>query len=102
MAENANQNNDQRVLTNTKIGVVTSDARDKTRTVTVAYQVRHPKYGKFLKRSTKFQVHDPGNDSVKGDRVEIVECRPVSKTKAFRLVRVLERGNKAVEEAAAS
>lgn len=100
MAENANQTNEQRTAATTKIGVVTSDARDKTRTVTVEYKVRHPKYGKYLKRSTKFQVHDPENASTKGDRVEITECRPISKTKAYRLVRIVEQGNKAVEAAA--
>ncbi len=79
-------------LAGTKIGVVTGDKRDKTRTVKVNYQVRHPKYGKFLKRHTSFHVHDPKNSSKLGDRVEIVNCRPVSKTKQWRLVRVVEAG----------
>jgi small subunit ribosomal protein S17 len=57
----------------------------------VAYQARHPKYGKFLKRQTRFQVHDPENASKMGDRVEIVNCRPISKTKNWRLLRVVEK-----------
>ena len=79
-------------MAGTKIGVVTGDKRDKTRTVKVDYQVRHPKYGKFLKRHTSFHVHDPENSSKLGDRVEIVNCRPISKTKQWRLVRVVEAG----------
>ncbi|MEM8783998.1 MAG: 30S ribosomal protein S17 [Planctomycetota bacterium] len=79
-----------RPLLGTKVGVVTSDKRDQTRTVEVAYQVKHPKYGKYLKRSQKFQVHDPKNESKQGDRVQIGSCRPISKTKSWRLVRVVE------------
>lgn len=79
-----------RKLTGLKVGVVTSDKRDKTRTVAVDYQQRHPKYGKFLKRQAKFQVHDEKNESHAGDRVEIAQCRPLSKTKSHRLVRVIE------------
>jgi small subunit ribosomal protein S17 len=80
----------ERVLTSTKTGVVTSDKRDKTRTVAIEFQYRHPKYGKYLKRQTKFQVHDEKNVSKAGDRVEIANCRPISKTKSWRLVRVVE------------
>ncbi len=78
-------------LTATKIGFVVSDKRDKTRTVEVAYQTRHPKYGKYLKRQSRFQVHDETNASKTGDRVEIANCRPVSKTKSWRLVKVLDQ-----------
>lgn len=78
-------------LIRTKIGVVTSDKRDKTRTVEVRFSARHPKYGKFVKRSTKFHVHDENNESHEGDRVEIAYCRPMSKTKAYRLVRIIEK-----------
>lgn len=77
-------------LTGTKVGVVTSDKRDKTRAVKVTYQVRHGKYGKYLKRQSVYQIHDPKNESKLGDRVEIVNCRPISKTKSWRLVRVVE------------
>jgi small subunit ribosomal protein S17 len=80
-----------RVLTGTKIGVVTSDKRDKTRTVEIAYSVRHPKYGKYLRRTSRFHVHDEKNESKLGDRVEIANCRPLSKTKSWRLVRVVEK-----------
>ena len=78
-------------LTGKLIGVVSSDKRDKSRTVVVAYLAKHPKYGKFLRRQTKYQVHDPQNASHLGDRVEIVNCRPISKTKSWRLVRVVEK-----------
>ncbi len=81
----------QRQLTGTKIGVVVSDKRDKTCTVAVDYQQRHRKYGKYLHRQAKFHVHDPQNQGHNGDRVEIVGCRPISKTKSWRLVRVVEK-----------
>ncbi len=79
----------RRPLTGVKVGLVTADKRDKTRTVTVSYQVRHPKYGKYLKRQTRYHVHDPQNASKIGDMVEIVNCRPISKTKRWRLIRVV-------------
>lgn len=79
-----------RKLTRTKVGVVTSDKRSKTRTVAVVFQQRHPKYGKFMNIRRKYQVHDEQNQAKIGDRVEITPCRPLSKTKAWRLVRVLE------------
>lgn len=78
-------------LTGTKVGTVVSDKRAKTRTVAVEYQVRHPKYGKFLKRRTTYHVHDEANESRLGDRVEIANCRPISKTKSWRLVRIVEK-----------
>jgi len=76
-------------LRGTKTGVVTSDRRPKTRTVLVAYQAQHSKYGKYIKQRSVYQVHDPKNDSKVGDRVEIASCRPISKTKSWRLIRVL-------------
>ncbi len=85
-----------RRLTGTKVGIVTSDKRDKTRTVEVDFQKIHPKYGKRLQRQAKFQVHDEKNESGAGDRVEIAQCRPLSKTKSWRLVRVLEKAPAAV------
>jgi small subunit ribosomal protein S17 len=75
----------------TRIGIVTSDAREKSIRVTVSYSVTHPKYGKTMRRRTVLHAHDETNDAKRGDRVEIVECRPISKTKHWRLVRVLER-----------
>jgi len=72
-----------------KVGVVESDARDKSRTVVIYYSVKHPKYGKYVRKRTVLQVHDENNASRKGDRVEIAECRPISKTKSWTLVKVL-------------
>jgi small subunit ribosomal protein S17 len=74
------------------VGIVTSDSMAKTRRVEIPRLVRHPKYGKFVRRSTICYVHDENNDSSVGDKVEIVESPPVSKTKRWRLVRVLEKG----------
>jgi small subunit ribosomal protein S17 len=74
-----------------RIGIVASDARDKTRKVVIAYSARHPKYGKYIKRRTVLQVHDANNESHKGDRVEVAECRPISKTKSWILTRVVEK-----------
>lgn len=73
-----------------RVGIVESDARDKTRKVAIRYSVRHPKYGKYLRRRTILQVHDEDNVSKVGDRVEVAECRPISKTKSWILLRVLE------------
>ena len=73
------------------IGVVTSDKMQKTRTVSVTEQYRHEKYGKFVKRTLKFHVHDEKNESKAGDKVLIVETRPLSATKRWRLMQVLER-----------
>jgi len=72
-------------------GVVASDKGDKTIKVVVAYQTRHAKYGKYLKRRTVLHAHDDKNDAKEGDLVEITECRPLSKTKHHRLLRVVER-----------
>jgi len=76
-----------------KIGVVESDKRDKSRTVVIRYMVKHPKYGKYVRRRTALQVHDPLNESRVGDTVEVEPCRPISKTKTWRLVRVVQRSN---------
>src|SRR5476651_1140100 len=81
----------KRVELRTIIGVVASDKADKTIKVVFAYQTRHPKYGKFLKRRTTVHAHDEKNDAKEGDTVEIAECRPLSKTKHFRLLRIVER-----------
>ncbi len=78
-------------LTGTKIGVVDSDARAKTRRVVLSYMAQHPKYGKYVRRRTILHVHDEGNESRVGDVVEVAPCRPISKTKSWRLVRVVER-----------
>ncbi|MFO8152214.1 30S ribosomal protein S17 [Thioalkalivibrio sp.] len=73
------------------IGRVVSDKTDKTRTVVVERRVRHPLYGKFIRRSTRLYVHDEGNESRAGDTVRIRECRPLSRMKRFALVEVLGR-----------
>ena len=74
-----------------RIGVVESDKRNKTRKVVIAYSGKHAKYGKYLRKRTVLQVHDEKNESRLGDRVEVAECRPISKTKSWVLVRVVER-----------
>lgn len=71
-------------------GIVTSAARNKTIGVTIQYLVRHPKYGKYVRRRTKLHVHDENNECIIGDRVLVEGCRPLSKTKNWRLVRILE------------
>lgn len=72
-------------------GVVTSNSGNKSIKVAIDYKVRHPKYGKYIKRRTKIGVHDEHNQSDVGDIVEIAECRPHSKTKSWRLVRILKK-----------
>ncbi len=74
-----------------QIGVVGSDKRSKTRRVVVEYMARHSKYGKYLRQRTILQVHDEDNESRLGDRVEVAPCRPISKTKSWKLVRVVEK-----------
>ena len=75
----------------TIVGVVASDKGDKTIKVVVNFQTKHPKYGKFLKRRTVLHAHDERNDAKLGDTVEIAECRPLSRTKHHRLVRIVDR-----------
>ena len=79
----------------TKIGTVESDSRLKTRKVVVRFMAKHPKYGKFIKRRTVLHVHDEANESHTGDVVEVAQCRPISKTKFWTLVRVVERRSEA-------
>ena len=74
-----------------KVGVVESDARDKSRKVVIHYKAKHPKYGKYVSKRTTVHVHDEHNESHNGDIVEIVQCRPVSKTKSWKLNRVVEK-----------
>ncbi|MEM1012673.1 MAG: 30S ribosomal protein S17 [Planctomycetota bacterium] len=76
----------------TRQGVVTQDAADKTIRVQMNYQTMHPKYGKYLTRRSVVQAHDEANEAKKGDTVLIAECRPLSKTKHHRLLRIVERG----------
>lgn len=92
---NATESNEtaktERPLLRTIRGVVASDKADKTIKVLVEYQTRHPKYGKYLKRRTVLHAHDETNDAKEGDTVEIAECRPMSRTKHHRLLRVVQR-----------
>ena len=77
----------RRVLT----GVVVSDKMDKTVTVSITRKVKHPLYGKYIKRSTKIHAHDPENKAKTGDRVSIGETRPLAKTKFFEIVHINEK-----------
>jgi small subunit ribosomal protein S17 len=81
----------ERKVRKTKLGVVTSNKMDKTITVMVERKVKHPLYGKFVKKSTKFHAHDEKNECSIGDTVKIMESRPMSKTKRWRLVEVVEK-----------
>ncbi|MCX6315071.1 MAG: 30S ribosomal protein S17 [Sphingobacteriales bacterium] len=81
----------ERNLRKTKLGVVSSNKMDKTITVNVERKVKHPLYGKFLKKTTKFHAHDEKNECSIGDTVKIMESRPMSKTKRWRLVEVVEK-----------
>ncbi|MGP4123465.1 MAG: 30S ribosomal protein S17 [Sodalis sp. (in: enterobacteria)] len=72
-------------------GRVVSDKMEKSIVVAIERFVKHPIYGKFIKRTTKLHVHDENNDSNIGDIVEISECRPISKTKSWMLIRVVEK-----------
>lgn len=74
-----------------RIGVVVSDKMDKTITVSVRRQMKHPMYGKYLERSSKHMAHDEEEDAREGDTVRIMETRPISKNKRWRLVEVVER-----------
>ena len=80
-----------RNLRKTRIGVVTSNKMTKTVTVAVERKVKHPIYGKFVKKTTKFHAHDEKDECTIGDVVKIMETRPMSKTKRWRLVEVIEK-----------
>jgi len=75
----------------TRIGLVTSNKMDKTITISVERKVKHPIYGKFLKKTTKFMAHDEKNECSIGDIVKIMETRPLSKNKCWRLLEVDEK-----------
>jgi len=87
---------EQRQLRRTRVGVVAAAGRMKTVTVHIERRVKHWKYGKYQLRTGSCQVHDEKNEAKVGDQVEIMECRPISKTKKFRLVKVLRRAGGAV------
>ena len=85
------QNTEARNLRKIRIGVVTSNKMAKTITVAVERKVKHPIYGKFVKKTTRFHAHDEKNECSIGDTVRIMETRPLSKTKRWRLVEVVEK-----------
>lgn len=80
-----------RNLRKTRIGIITSDKMEKTITVSVERRVKHPLYGKFMKKTKKYHAHDEDNTARIGDRVRIMETRPLSRSKRWRLVEVIER-----------
>ena len=73
-----------------RMGVVSAANREKTCRVSIDYLTRHPKYGKYIRQRTVLHVHDEANAAKVGDKVEIAECRPISKTKSWVLLRVVE------------
>ena len=82
---------EERNLRKTRQGVVTSNKMDKTVVVAARFKDMHPIYGKFVQKTKKFHAHDEKNDSHEGDTVRIMETRPLSKTKRWRLVEIIER-----------
>ena len=84
-------------MAHTLIGVVTSDSRDKTITVSIARRETHPLYRKQYTKTRKYTAHDEKNEAHKGDRVQIAMTRPMSKTKAYTLVKILEKSRGTVE-----
>jgi small subunit ribosomal protein S17 len=91
MAEDMAEQVEARKRRKTRVGVVTSDKSDKTVTVVVERQFAHPLYGKQVKRTKKYHAHDETNEYKQGDLVRIVETRPLSKTKRWRVEELLER-----------
>lgn len=84
-------NMETRKIRKEKIGVVVSNNMDKSIVVEVERKVKHPIYGKFVKKSSRFMAHDNENECLEGDKVRIAETRPLSKNKCWRLVEVIEK-----------
>lgn len=80
-----------RNLRKTRVGIVTSDKMDKTVVVTIKDRVKHPLYNKIVDKSVKYKAHDENNECGVGDKVEIMECRPLSKDKNWRVVEIIEK-----------
>ena len=80
----------ERNLRKTRVGLVTSDKMDKTIVVSIVDNVKHPLYGKIVKRTYKLKAHDENNECKVGDRVRVMETRPLSKDKRWRLVEIIE------------
>ncbi len=87
----AEQTTEKRSSRRLRQGVVVSDARDKTIKVTNSFSKPHPKYGKIIRRSTTLHAHDANNEAHVGDIVEVMACRPISKQKSWRLVRIIQK-----------
>ena len=81
----------ERNLRKTRVGVVKSDKMDKTVVVTIKDKVRHPLYNKIVNRTVKYKAHDENNECGVGDKVQIMECRPYSKDKRWRVVEIIEK-----------
>ena len=81
----------ERNLRKTRVGVVTSDKMDKTVVVTIQDRVKHPLYNKIVDKSVKYKAHDENNECGVGDKVQIMECRPLSKDKNWRVVEIIEK-----------
>ena len=81
----------ERNLRKTMVGVVTSDKMDKTVVVTIKDRVKHPLYNKIVDKSVKYKAHDENNECGVGDKVQIMECRPLSKDKNWRVVEIIEK-----------
>ena len=81
----------ERNLRKERIGLVTSNKMDKSIVVSIQRRVKHPLYGKFVKMTSKFIAHDKNNDCNEGDKVKIMETRPLSKSKCWRMVEIIER-----------
>jgi small subunit ribosomal protein S17 len=81
----------ERNLRKTRVGIVTSDKMDKTIVVSIVDNVKHPLYGKIVKRTYKLKAHDENNECKIGDRVKVMETRPLSKDKRWRLVEIIEK-----------
>lgn len=81
----------ERNLRKTRVGIVTSDKMDKTIVVSIVDNVKHPLYGKIVKRTYKLKAHDENNECKIGDRVRVMETRPLSKDKRWRLVEIIEK-----------
>jgi small subunit ribosomal protein S17 len=90
-AENAVSENSEDKKLRTVTGKVTSSKMDKTISVSVERLVKHPLYGKYMRRTTRYMAHDADNTCTEGDKVMISECRPFSKNKSWRLVEIVER-----------
>ena len=80
-----------RNLRKTRVGIVTSDKMDKTVVVTIKDRVKHPLYNKIVDKSVKYKAHDENNECGVGDKVQIMECRPMSKDKNWRVVEIIEK-----------